>query len=109
MTAIVDKYTIKNEKLDKRIKLTKEDKKEIEELHKLKALSIRGIARLYKVDKRLIQFVLYPERQKRNIQLRAERGGSTQYYNKDKNTIAMRKHRAYKKKLLGCNLLTKKP
>lgn len=58
--------------------------------------SINSIAKMFRVNKRLIQFELFPERKKRNIELRQERGS---YYNKSKNTVAMREHRDYKKEL----------
>lgn len=61
--------------------------------------SLREIARSYGVDKRLIQFILNPERLKRNRELRKERGGWRQYYNKDKWREEHRKHREYKKRL----------
>jgi hypothetical protein len=63
-------------------------------------LSINGIARMFHVNKRLIQFILFPERHKRNLQLRKERGGSTIYYKKENHTDSVRKHRRYKYNLL---------
>ncbi len=54
---------------------------------------------MFKVNKRLIQFILFPERQKRNLELREQRGGSKIYYNKDRHTLAMSEHRKYKKEL----------
>jgi hypothetical protein len=62
---------------------------------------IRAIARAYKVDKRLIQFILFPERKEKNIADRKATGGSKQYYNKDKWREVMREHRAYKKSLIN--------
>jgi hypothetical protein len=63
--------------------------------------SINSIARMFKVNKRLVQFELFPERKKRNIELRHERGGSMIYYKKEKQTKAIREHRNYKKELYG--------
>jgi len=62
--------------------------------------SINGIAKMFKVNKRTIQFILFPERRKRNLELRKERGGSKQYYDKDKHKEAMKDHRRYKYKTL---------
>ena len=62
--------------------------------------AIRAIARDYGVDKRLIQFIIYPERKELNYKLRLARGGSKIYYNKDKWRETMREHRNYKKSLL---------
>lgn len=39
---------------------------------------------------------------------RAARGGSRAYYDKNKNTIAMRAHRAYKKELYNKGLVKRK-
>ncbi|MDD5589052.1 MAG: helix-turn-helix domain-containing protein [Candidatus Nanoarchaeia archaeon] len=85
--------------LDRRIKLNPEDKITIKELYK-EGYGIREMARLYKVDKRLIQFTLFPERQKVNIELRKKRGGSKQYYDKAYNTQKQREHRKYKSGLI---------
>jgi len=62
--------------------------------------AIRAIARDYGVDHRLIQFIIYPERKAINYANRLARGGSKQYYNKDKWRETMREHRAYKKSLI---------
>ena len=64
-----------------------------------KGTSINGIARMFKVNKRLIQFILFPERAQKNRELRQERGGSTIYYVKEKQTKAIREHRNYKHNL----------
>ena len=91
-----EKIKIVSTEYDRRRKLTDEDKKEIKELV---GMSIRGIARMYGVDKRLIQFILYPERHEKNLADRREKGGSMQYYDKEKHTESMRKHRHYKQQL----------
>lgn len=91
-----EKIKIEHTKHDRRIKLTPEDKEDIKELT---GMSIRGIARLYGVDKRLIQFILFPERYEKNKRLRKERGGSKIYYDRTKNTITQRKHRRHKQNL----------
>lgn len=89
---------------DRRIKITELDKTEIKRLKK-EGSGIRELARKYGVDKRLIQFIIYPERQQKNLEDREKRGGSKQYYNKDKWKETMREHRAYKKELLKKGLL----
>ncbi len=61
--------------------------------------SINSIAKMFKVNKRLIQFILFPERHKKNLELRKQRGGSTIYYDKSKHSEAIRDLRKYKKKL----------
>lgn len=84
---------------DRRIKIPKTEHTYIINRHK-QGEAIRAIARDYGVDKRLIQFIIYPERQVLNKLYRARRGGSKIYYNKDKWRETMREHRAYKLKLL---------
>lgn len=85
---------------DKRVKLTETQRKEIRHIYfKEQSMSQRGLAKAYKVSRRLIVFVLYPERQKANYEACVARGGSKLYYDKEKNTIAQRKHRKYKQEL----------
>lgn len=61
--------------------------------------SIRGIARKFDVDKRTIQFILFPERLKRNLELREARGGWRQYYTGGETWArTMREHRKYKQR-----------
>ena len=62
--------------------------------------SIRSIARMLGVDKRNIQFILFPDRKKKNIKDRKIRGGWKVYYDKEYNTKTQREHRKYKYKLL---------
>jgi|GEM_PF-812015 len=62
--------------------------------------SINGIARMFKVNKRTIQFLLFPERLKKNVQDRQDRGGWKQYYDKETWKDTMKEHRNYKKKVL---------
>lgn len=92
-----EKIKIEHTKNDKRIKLTDEQKDKI--------ISLRGVisshkcAELFNVSRRTIQFLWYPERLERNIQLRNERGGSKQYYDKNKWKEYMKTHRRYKQGL----------
>ena len=62
--------------------------------------SINQIARDFKVSKRLIQFILFPERHEKNKQHRKDRGGSSIYYDKEKHNQAIKIHRRYKNKVL---------
>lgn len=91
--------------IDKRIKLSDADRAAIIESHGSGA-SINGLAREYGVNKRLIQFILFPERQRKNLQDRQERGGSAKYYDVDKHREAMREHRSHKRKLLKDGVIT---
>lgn len=96
MPYISEKIKIAGGKYDRRIKLTEQDRIDISNI---KNMSIRAIARLYGVDKRTIQFILFPDRLERNKKLREERGGSKQYYNKDKYKDYVKNTRRYKHKL----------
>lgn len=90
--------TINNRKLDKRCKLTKEQELELISL-KDTGVSQREAARMFGISRRLVQFRWYPEKLEENIERRAERGGSKQYYSTEEHKISMRKHREYKKEL----------
>lgn len=83
---------------DRRRKLTEVDKEEIKTWHR-QGTSIHEISRVTGVNRRLIQFILFPERHVHNLALRAERGGSRVYYVRKKHTLAMRKHRAHLKEV----------
>ncbi len=88
------------QKLKRSAKLTDSDKEEIRHRYlNVGGVSQRQLAREYDVSRRLIVFCIYPERQKENYQNRVDKGGSKQYYDKDKHTTAMRKHRQYKQEL----------
>lgn len=91
-----EKIRIAGTKYDRRIKLTEQDKEDIKQLT---GMSIRGIARMYGVDKRLIQFILFPERKEKNLLDRKNRGGTMQYYNKDERREKMKEFRHYKQSL----------
>lgn len=47
-------------------------------------MSQRKCAEMFNVSRRTIQFLWDPEKLKRNIQRRQERGGTKQYYNIEK-------------------------
>lgn len=90
-----DKMKLGNPSIDRRVKMLPHHKEEAKILYK-DGMSINGISKHFRVNKRLIQFILFPERQKKNIQDRKLRGGSTIYYKKEYHTKAVREHRQYK-------------
>lgn len=95
----IDDLRVPREKgKDRRIKLSDADKAAIIEAHAAGA-SIHSLAREYQVDRRSIQFLLYPERHRKNLQDRQERGGTMQYYDKDYHREKMREHRQHKREL----------
>lgn len=86
--------------LDKRIKLLPCQKEMVSWLYINKNSSITSLGKLFHVNKRLIQFILFPERKAKNLADRQERGGTKIYYNKEKNTSYMKKHRRRKHTIL---------
>ena len=85
---------------DKRRKLSESDKEEIRFRYlKIGGVSQRELAREYEVSRRLIVFCIYPERLKANLATRTRNGGSKAYYNREKHTEAMQRHREHKKQL----------
>lgn len=82
---------------DRRRKLSDEQKDEIAALKG--TISQRECAKRYGVSRRTIQFLWDPDKHKRNLQCRQERGGSKQYYNKEKQKQYMKRHRHYKQDL----------
>lgn len=101
----VDKMSINNPKLDKRVKLTEEDKKNIIKEYESGTISITSLGKKYGVSKRLIQFILFPERKEKAKKLFAERQKEGRYYDHKKHAEQMKKHRDYKKELLEKGLL----
>lgn len=103
----LDKVPINNQKLDKRVKLTDEDKENIVKEYATGLISQRGLAEKYGVSRRLIQFTLSPEKQEIAKQQFAERQKDGRYYDKDKHKVYMKKHREHKKDLDEKGLLDK--
>jgi len=93
------------EQHDKRIKLSTADKQLICELYLTGEYSQRKLAKQFNVSRRTIQFTIDPDKRKANYQTRVANGGSKQYYDKDKHTEAMRKHRQHKQELYLANEL----
>lgn len=83
-----DILRIKN---DKRKKLTEDDKKMIKYFYE-QGQSINSLARRYNVNKRTVQFLLFPERLEHNKELRRQRLllDPQRYYDKDEHNKAMR-------------------
>ena len=84
---------------DKRRKLAPEDRARILALHKRGDYSQRELARAFGVSRRLITFVLYPERALHAAAQFKERRKDGRYYNKDDWRDAQRKHRAHLRKI----------
>jgi hypothetical protein len=93
--------------LDRRIKLTKTDKEEIKELYFIARISLRGLARLFKVDKKTIKFVIFPDFYEKEKDKQRKDKHWQKYYLKATHTKAIREHRQYKQKLYINGLLQK--
>lgn len=103
MPRLSDKLPIKNEALDRRVKLSAAQKEEIKDLGEKH--SQRVLARMYGVSRRTIQFILDPAKHEQNLLRRKERGGWQQYYDREENTKTQKEHRDYKKELFTKGLL----
>jgi len=90
-----DKLKLDNVFFDKRTKILPCQKLLIPFLYESN-MSIRSIARRYNVDKRAIQFILFPERHQKNLDDRELRGGTMRYYDKEYHKEQMKIHRKYK-------------
>lgn len=101
-----EKVAINNPKLDKRVKLSDADRENIKSDYKSGDISIRGLERKYGVSRRLIQFILFPERAEKAKKDYAERRKDGRYYDKDKHTKAVREHRNYKNELYKNDLIS---
>ena len=85
-------------KIDKRVKLTDEDKKEIVRLRD-EGWSWGKLAQKFEVNKRTIDFVLHPEKLEENKRLRRERllNDPHRYYDREKHNANIKDIRARKK------------
>ena len=85
-------------KVDKRVKLTDEDKKEIVRLRD-EGWSWGRLSKKFEVSKRTIDFILHPEKLEENKRLRRERllNDPHRYYDKDTHSKQMRDLRTRKK------------
>lgn len=89
-----DTIPINNAGLDRRFAMTAEDKQAAIAMHG-EGTSIHAIAKHFGVSRRLIQFVLYPDRYEAAKALRRSRP----YYERREHTEAVRTHRRYKAQL----------
>jgi hypothetical protein len=90
------------EELDRRRKIPTSEHSYIRERHK-NGEGIRELARFYNVDKRLIQFIVYPERYALNKKYYKDREQAKKTYSRVKGeewARTQREHRRYKVKAL---------
>lgn len=106
MPYITEKLSIGCPFMDRRTKLLPCQKEMVLHYHKL-GYSQRVIAKMFNVSRRLIVFIIYPEKHEKNYQARLDKGGSKQYYDKNKNSEYKKTHRRYKQKILKNTLKQK--
>lgn len=95
-----DKIKIGCPFLDRRTKLLPCQKEMIKYYHQ-QGVSQRKLAKMFSVSKRLINFIIFPERKVKDLDNRRARGGSMQYYKGGEQWAAtQREHRKYKYKTL---------
>jgi len=90
---------------DRRRKLNDQNRIDIHHAHHKEGVAMRQLGRDYNVSRRLIGFICYPEKKARDLELRAARGGSKHYYDKEAQRIAIASQRAFKKELDAKGLL----
>ena len=91
---------------DRRRKLTDEDRAEIRRMYFRQGMGVRAIAREYsdKCSRRLIQFVLFPERAEKNAQNYKDRDQAAKTYERVRGkqwAKTMREHRKHRAKVFA--------
>lgn len=105
MPRISDNVAINNEKLDRRVKITAEDKELVKWLREEEQISYQKLANRFGVSKRLIIFICKPETKIKDLENRAKRGGSKIYYDRETHSACIKEHRDYKKQLFAQGLI----
>ena len=91
---------------DRRLKITDTQREEIIKLFSSGLCSQRALARDFNVSRKLISFILFPEKETVCKEQYKERRKDGRYYDKEKNTKAMKEHRRYKQNILTGKLKT---
>lgn len=95
-----EKIKIQGTDYDRRRKLSEEDKAYIRLLREQEHMSPRGLAAMFGVSRRLITFILDPEKERRNKERAKELRAEGRYkYTKEEWASVMREHRRYKQTL----------
>lgn len=95
-----EKIKIAGTSYDRRRKLTEDQKECIRWLREEEKLSQRQLAAMFGVSRRLITFILDPEKEKRNkARIKQHRKDGRYKYTKEKWAVVMKEHRHYKEAL----------
>lgn len=105
MPRISDTVPIKNKSLDKRVKLNDDQRKAIKEEYEKGDTSYNKLAKKYGVSKRLVQFIVCPEKKLIAQKQFSDRQKDGRYYDKEKHKEYVKKHRNYKKELYENHLI----
>jgi predicted DNA-binding protein (UPF0251 family) len=97
----VSKVQIKDRTLDKRVKLSDENRIEIVRLYHRESISKNELARRFGVHKKTIGNVLDPEKYQKRLKLNKETKIHKKYYDSEKRKEYNRRHLEYKKELLN--------
>jgi len=97
-----DSISINNKLLDRRVKLSDDDKIDI--LSRFEnGESMRSLSRSFKVDRQVIKYTIYPEYKKEMYKANRERVKPK--ISKQQRNIYMKRHRDYKKELYKNGLI----
>lgn len=95
-----ERIPIAGTQYDRRVKLSPEQKEYVKWLREEEQISYYKLAKMFKVSKRLIQFICCPEKEQRAKELLAQRRSEGRYKpDKSEWSETMRNHRKYKEKL----------
>lgn len=84
---------------DRRRKLSEADKERVRELYKLPDWSQRRLAGEFGVSRRLIQFVIDPDKEARNKEAFAERQKDGRYYDRERHSEQVKQTRRHRQEL----------
>lgn len=84
---------------DKRIKLTDDERQDIKRRYNNGATK-RALARFYHVDRRLIDFIVNPDKYEATLRRRSDEKAHLKYYDSERRKEYIQKHNLYKKQLM---------
>ncbi len=85
--------------LDRRVKYSEAKKQEVKTLFKIERLSQREISRRTGISRRMVCFILFPDKLLVVRKQYKERRKDGRYYSREKHRLTMRKHRNYKQSI----------
>lgn len=98
MASRLSKYRVGRAR-DKRIKLTDDERADIRRRY-ADGESKHALARIYHVDRRLIIFIVNPDKYEATLRRRSDEKAHIKYYDPDRFKKYRQKHNLYKKQLM---------